>query len=39
MEAWDNEDGKTEIPLDDIPYIDLDLCSFNSDYDSFHRVK
>lgn len=39
MEAWDNEDGKTEVPLDDIPYIDLDLCSFNSDYDSFHRVK
>jgi len=39
MEAWDNEDRKTEIPLDDIPYIDLDLCSFNSDYDSFHRVK
>jgi hypothetical protein len=39
MEAWDNEDGKTEIPLDDIPFIDLDLCSFNSDYDSFHRVK
>jgi hypothetical protein len=38
MEAWDNEDRKT-IPLDDIPYIDLDLCSFNSDYDSFHRVK
>lgn len=39
MEAWDNEDENTEIPLDDIPYIDLDLCSFNSDYDSFHRVK
>lgn len=39
MEAWDNKDENTEIPLDDIPCIDLDICSFNSDYDSFHRVK
>lgn len=39
MEAGEHEDGKTEIPLDNIPYIDLDLCPFNSDYDSFHRVK
>lgn len=39
IEAWDNEDGNTEIPLDSIPCIDLDLCSFNSDSDSFHRVK
>ena len=39
IEAWDNEDGNTEIPLDNIPCIDLDLCSFNSDSDSFHRVK
>ncbi len=39
IEAWDNKDENTEIPLDDIPFIDLDICSFNSDYDSFHRVK
>lgn len=39
IEAWDNEDENTEITLNRIPYIDLDICSFNSDYDSFHRVK
>lgn len=39
IEPGENEDGQGEIPLDDIPYIDLCICSFNADYDSFHRVK